>query len=137
MTTPNPTETRIASVFKDENSVIVITMKDCGVVDEYDAVDLNLVIRHKCDQKPSLKLVIATANFDLSKKARKVAEKEDVLSKTKARAIVVSNNIKASVYNFMKQFDNKPYPQQFFTDKDEAYAWLLKFKESSLSNIVF
>lgn len=124
----NPTETRIASIYRDENEVITITMKECGEIDEFDVMDLNLVIRQKSEQKPALKMVIILCDFDLTKKAKEMASKEDNLSKTKARAIVVSNILKASIFNFLKQFSEKSYPQQFFKNQDEAYQWLLSLK---------
>lgn len=124
----NPIETRIASVFKDDNGVIIITMKDCGEVDEFDVLDLNLVIRRKANQQKALKLLIMLSDFDLTKKAKEMAAKEDNLSQTKARAVVVSNRLKASVFNFMKQFSEKSYPQQFFQNQEEAYQWLLSLK---------
>jgi hypothetical protein len=124
-----PTETRIASVHRDENGVIVITMKDCGLVDQYDIMDLNLVIRHKANQQNCLKLVIATGDWDMNKEAREMALNEDHLSRTKARAIVVSSKLKASLFNFLKQFNNKEYPLQFFENKETAYHWLLTFRE--------
>src|SRR5688572_17181557 len=94
----NPTETRAATIFEDEQGVIIITFKDCGEIDEFDMTDLNLVVRNKSRNKPALKLVIATGNWDMTKKAKEVAEKGDSLTKTRARAIVVSNNIKASLF---------------------------------------
>jgi hypothetical protein len=129
------TETRIASVYRDENGVIVIDMKDCGLIDEYDVMDLNLVIRQKCANRPSLKLVVATGDWDMTKKAKEIAEKEDNLSQTKARAVVVSNNIKASILNFLKTFSDKSYPQQFFNNRESAYEWLLGYKEKGLGEL--
>jgi hypothetical protein len=137
MVSSNPTETRIASVYLDENSVIITTMKNCGLIDEYDVMDLNLVIRHKSGDQPRLKLTVATGDWDMSKKAREMAEKEDNISKTKARAVVVSNNIKASLLNFLKQFNNKSYPQQFFHNKEEAYQWLMSFNDEIYKKIMF
>lgn len=130
MSLPDATEIKIASVLKDQNGVIIIVMKDCGMIDEFDVMDLNLVIRHKAENKPALKLLIATGDWDMTRKAKEMAEKEDNISKTTARAIVVSNSIKASVYNFMKKFNDKNYPQQFFKRREEAYEWLLTFKEA-------
>lgn len=124
-----PVQTRIASVFTDENGIIVISMKDCGTIDEYDVMDLNLVIRSQANQIDALKLVIATGNWDMTTKAKEMAKKEDNLSKTKARAVVVSNSIKASLRNFLKSFSNKNYPLQFFTNRDEAHKWLLTQKK--------
>lgn len=137
MSDTNPTETRTASVFKDEHGVIVITMKNCGQVDHFDIMDLNLVIRHKAQGKRCLKLVIAADNWDPDKKAREMIEKEDNLSMTKARAIVVSGSIKASLLNFIKQFDHKDYPQQFFTDRETAYNWLMSFNKHKFDDIAF
>jgi hypothetical protein len=129
------TETRIASVYRDENGVIVIDMKDCGLIDEYDVTDLNLVIRQKCGDTPSLKLVLATGDWDMTRKAKEIAEKEDNLSKTKARAIVVSNNLKASLYNFLKTFSDNSYPQQFFNNREAAYEWLMTFNKPPLEKL--
>jgi hypothetical protein len=131
------TDIRIASILRDQNGVVVITMKDCGMIDEYDIMDLNLVIRHKAAGKPALKLVIATGDFDFSKKAKAMAEKEDNISQTRARAIVVSNSVKASVLNFLKQFNDRSYPQQFFSGRDQAYGWLLSFSEHKHNEILF
>lgn len=125
----NPVQTRTANVFRDEAGIIIVTLKDCGLVDEYDIMDLNLVIRHLAGHKKSLKLVITAADFDLTKKAKLMAEKEDNISQTMARAVVVSNKLKASVFNFMRQFSTeRPYPQQFFNNTSEAYNWLINQK---------
>jgi hypothetical protein len=131
----NRTETRIASVYRDENGVIVIDMKDCGLIDEYDITDLNLVIRQTAQGKKSLKLVLATGDWDMTKKAKEMAEKEDNISMTRARAIVVSNNLKASLFNFLKTFSDKKYPQQFFNNREEAYGWLLTFREKNIDDL--
>jgi hypothetical protein len=133
----NPVETRIATVFLDENSVVKITMKDCGTIDEYDIVDLNLVVRRLTDSKKSLKLVILKGNWDMTKKAKEMAQQEDAIAQTKARAIVVSGVIKASLLNFIRQFSEKDYPQQFFNDPFEAYQWLLGFKEEKYQQLMF
>jgi len=123
----NPVETRVASVFRDEAGVIIVTLKDCGLVDEFDIMDLNLVIRHLAQHKMALKLLIISEDFEMSKEAKLMAEKEDNISKTIARAIVVSNKLKASLYNFLMQFGKtRKYPQQFFNNETEAYDWLLQ-----------
>jgi hypothetical protein len=137
MVTSNPTEIRIASVFRDENGIIIITMKECGEVDEFDVVDLNLVIRHKAQNQAALKLLVATVNWNMTKKARAMSENEDNISRTRARAIVVSNSVKVSFMNFLKSFNDKEYPQQFFIDKEAAYSWLLTFKEGMARDLLF
>ncbi|MCC6370067.1 MAG: hypothetical protein IT236_03575 [Bacteroidia bacterium] len=123
----NPVETRVARVFRDEAGVISVTLKDCGLVDEFDIMDLNLVIRHLAQHKMALKLLIISDDFEMSKEAKLMAEKEDNISKTIARAIVVSNKLKASLFNFFMQFGKtRNYPQQFFNNETEAYDWLLQ-----------
>jgi hypothetical protein len=135
MSDANPTEIRIASVFKDENDIIIITMKDCGMIDEYDVMDLNLVLRHKADNQPALKLYITTGDWEMTKKGKEMAEKEDNISRTRARALVVSNSLKASAMNFLQSFSGKSYPQQFFSTREEAYAWLLSMRQQALDDL--
>ena len=59
----NPTETRTASIFKDDNGIIIITMKGCGKVDMHDVIHNNLIIHHKADRKAGLKLLDARADW--------------------------------------------------------------------------
>lgn len=124
MANSNPTETRIATIFKDENGIIIITMKNCGKVDEYDVIDVNLVLRRKTNKNPSLKLLDTRAIWSMDKKAKERAMQEDIINPTKARAIVVSSVLKSAMFTFLRRFSKKGYPQQFFTDKQEAYSWL-------------
>ncbi len=124
MANSNPTETRIATIFKDENGIIIITMKNCGKVDEYDVIDVNLVLRRKTNKNPSLKLLDTRAIWSMDKKAKERALQEDIINPTKARAIVVSNVLKSSMFTFLRKFSKKEYPQRFFIDKQEAYNWL-------------
>jgi hypothetical protein len=127
----NPTHTRIASVFRDKNDVIVIRMKNCGIVDEFDVLDLNLVIRHKCEGIPRLKLFIADGDWDMDKKAKERVALEEQSLLTKARAVVVSSKIKATVLNYLKTFirNKSKFPVQFFNSEEEAYNWLLSVKD--------
>jgi hypothetical protein len=137
MDIPNIVETRVATLLRDQNLVITITMKNCGMIDEYDIVDLHLAIRHLSEHKAVLKLSILTADWDMTPKAKKQVEKEDSITKTKARAIVVSNQLKASLMNFLRQFSSKSYPQQFFSNRDEAYKWLVSFKEDKYNALLY
>lgn len=128
MATSNPTELEFATIFKDKNDIVIITMKDCDTLDQFDVININLAIRHKTEDKPALKLVDARANWSMDKKAKERAKIEHSSSVTKARAIVVSNFIKAALIKFLQGFNKYDYPQQIFTDYDEAYNWLLSFK---------
>lgn len=128
MANTNPTELDFATVFKDKHGIIIITMKDYRKLDQFDVININLAIRHKTDGKPTLKLLDARASWSMDKKAKERAKIEHSASMTKARAIVVSNVIKATLFKFLQGFDKQGYPQQIFTDWDEAYEWLLEFE---------
>lgn len=128
MATSNPTELEFATIFKDKNDIIIITMKDCGTLDQFDVININLAIRHKSEGKPALKLLDARANWSMNKKAKERAKLENSASVTKARAIVVSNFIKANFIKFFQGFSKYNYPQEIFTNWEEAYKWLLTFK---------
>lgn len=116
MANTNPTELEFANVFKDENGIIIITMKNYRKLDQYDIININLAIRHKSEGKPALKLLDARANWSMDKKARERAKLEHSASITKARAIVVSNFIEATLYKFLQGFNIYDYPQRIFSN---------------------
>ncbi len=101
-------------------------MKDYWKLDQYDVININLAIRHKASGKPALKLLDARAKWSMDKKAKERAKLEQAASVTKARAIVVSNFMTATLLKFLESFSKHEYPHQIFTDYDDAYAWLLK-----------
>ena len=100
-------------------------MKDCGRIDEYDVVDLNLALRHITGGKAALKLVDTRSSWSMDRKAKERSKLENSSQHTKARAIVVSNFIKAALFRYLHELGKKDVPQEFFTNKDEAYKWLL------------
>lgn len=119
------TETRIATIKKDKNGVLVIVLKKCGPIDTFDLLDYGLVLRRKCDNKPALKLVFALHGFNVRLKARRILNEEDGILPTKACAYVVSGNARALMRNVISRFRNKPYERRFFTNSDAAYSWLM------------
>jgi len=127
----NIIETRIASISKDNNGITIIIMKDCGRIDEYDVVDANLVLRSLNNSQPALKLLDTRAGWSLDRKAKERAKLENIPQFTEARAVVVSNIIKAALFRFLNELGKKGFPQKFFTDKEEAYKWLLEVKNRS------
>jgi hypothetical protein len=128
MANTNPTELEFATVFKDKNGIIIITRKDYQRLDQFDVININLAIRHKTQGEPVLKLFDARASWSMDKKAKERAKIETSASITKARAIVVSNSIKAALLKFLQSFDKQGYPQNIFSDWDDAYNWLLSIK---------
>jgi len=128
MANTNPTELEFATVFRDKNGIIIITMKDYRKLDQYDVININLAIRHKMEGKPTLKLLDARASWSMDKKAKEKAKLEHSASVTKARAIVISNSIKAVLMNYLQGFSKFDYPQHIFTNYDEAYKWLMNRK---------
>ena len=53
MANTNPTELEFATVLKDKNGIIIITMKDYRRLDQYDVININLAIRHKTGLTPA------------------------------------------------------------------------------------
>ena len=125
--TPKLIETRIATISRDEMGIILIQMKNCGVVDEQETIDINLIVSHLSQKKPALKILDARANWSMNKKAKEIAKIENPM-KTIARAIVVSGELQAALMRFLAIFENKGYPQQFFTNLENAYQWILSQK---------
>jgi hypothetical protein len=125
----NPSDLGFASVFKDENGILIITIKDHQKLDEIDVININLSIRFKAEGKPSLRLLDARAKWSMNKKARERAKLEHKATPTIARAIVVSSAVTAALMGFLKSFGKHNYPQRIFSDYEEAYAWLKSFTE--------
>lgn len=122
-------ETRIAKVWLDKQDIVTIQFIETNDVNEFDIQNLNLVVRNISNDKPVLKLVDSRCPWKISTKGKAEAIKEDKLNKTIARAIVVSNTIKSTLFSFIKKFENTDYPQQYFTNTQEARHWLLTFKK--------
>lgn len=122
-------ETRIAKVWLDKQDIVNIQFIETNDVNEFDIQNLNLVVRDLSNNKPILKLVDSRCPWKISTKGKAKAIEEDALNKTIARAIVVSNTIKSTLFSFMKKFENTNYPQQYFTTTQEAHQWLLTFKK--------
>jgi hypothetical protein len=122
-------ETRIAKVWIDKQDIVTIQFIETPDVNEFDIQNLNLVVRNISNDKPILKLIDSRCSWKLSAKAKTKALEEDSLNKTIARAIVIPNTIKSTLFSFMKKFENTNYPQQYFTTTQEAHQWLLTFKK--------
>lgn len=120
-------DTRIANVKVDENKIIHITFFNAIDIDDFDVLDLNLVIRNLSKNEPSLKLVDTRVKWSISPVAKKSALAQNKLNKTLARAILVSSLPKVALFSFLKKFETKQYPQKYFTNYEEAYTWLLSF----------
>jgi hypothetical protein len=67
----------------------------------------------------------------MDRKAKERSKLENTKQNTIARAVVVSNFLKATLFKYLHDLGKKDVPQEFFTDKDEAYKWLLTFKGKS------
>lgn len=54
-----------ATVFKDKNGIVIITMKDYVRLDQYDFININLALRHKPEGKSALKLFDPRAEWSM------------------------------------------------------------------------
>ena len=125
----NPSDLDFATVFKDENGIVIITMKDHKTLDEYDVININLAIKYITQAEPALKLLDSRASWSMNKAAKARAKMEHNSNATIARAIVVSNSITAALMRFLQGFGSHNYPQKIFSDYYEAYTWLLEQKK--------
>ncbi len=82
MANTNPTELEFATVFKDKNGIIIITMKDYKKLDQFDVININLAVRHKAGLTRALKLFDARASWSMDKKAKERAKIETSASVT-------------------------------------------------------
>lgn len=97
-------------------------------MDQYDVININLAIRHKANGMPALKLFDARAKWSMDKKAKERAKLEQDSSVTKARAIVVSNLVTATLLKFLESFSTHKHMQKVFLEYNDAYDWLLSLK---------
>jgi hypothetical protein len=124
----NPVITRTATIFVDENDIINITMHKNVHVDYEDVLDNLLVIRNLSGNKRVLKLIDSRLNWTIDKKAKKYIETSDVKNKTLARAVLKGSVLNKLVSNLFMNLNEPQIPTKVFTNLDEAYNWLLKFK---------
>jgi len=122
------TKLDFADVKRDENDIIIISMKDHKQLDEFDVININLLVRFHAKGESLCKLLDARADWSMSSKAKKQAKLEQKNSLTRARAIVVSHSTRAALLNFLQYFSKFDYPQKIFSDYEAAYQWLLTQK---------
>ena len=124
----NKTTTRTATIFMDENNVLQMVMLEGVRLDYEDALDNGLVIKNLTAGKPTLKLIDGRLNFSMDKKAREFIRSMDT-KQTIARAVVKSSRFGAIIINFFTRISKPAVPTRIFTNYEEAYNWLMGFKE--------
>ena len=112
----------------DGNDILHIIMHDGVCLDLEDAVDNALVIRNLSKETKVLKLIDARVSFSIDKKTREFVKSVD-LKQTIARAVVKGSIISTMLINFFTGISKPKIPTKIFSDYDEAYKWLLSFKE--------
>lgn len=120
-------KTRTGEFFVDENNILNAVMFENVVVDYEDALDNFLVIKDLTNNKATLRLIDLTNNPKFENKAKKFLENKEVQSMAIARAILTGNNIKKVSLNFFIKFNLSKIPTKFFTNYEEAIAWLKLF----------
>lgn len=123
------TKTRAATIFMDENDILHIVPHEGVHVDYEDILDIYLVIKRVTKNKPVLKLIESARNWSLDKKARNFIASKDIKEKTIARAIIKNSLINTVLLSFFLKLNRSKVPTKAFTKYDDAYKWLLSFKE--------
>lgn len=124
------TETRTASIFRDENNVVHVVVCKGITMDYYDALDHYLVVKNLSGGRPVLKLIDTRAGWGMQRKARKFLARKDRNTGTLARAIVQNSWLKKLLLNFVYRICRPGVPTKLFTDPAEAYCWLMKIRAS-------
>ncbi len=124
------TETKTASIFKDKNEVIHVSIHEGSKMDYYDALDHYLVIKNLSGPEPVLKLIDSRANWSIQPKARKFLAGKEVKAKPIARAVLVNSSFKSLLLNFFSELNKPEVPTRVFTDYDKAYDWLMGMKKT-------
>jgi len=127
------TETKIASIFKDNKGVIHVIIYEGAKIDYYDALDHYLVIKNLSGTDPVLKLIDSRANWSIQSKARKFLAGKEIKEKTAARAVLVKSSFKSVLLNFFSGLYRPGVPTRVFTDYNKAYEWLMQMKERKSS----
>ncbi len=122
-------KTRTGEFFVDENDILHAVMFADVVVDYEDAVDNFLVMKNLTNNQPCIKLIDLVNNPSFEKKARTFIRNKEVQSLTIARAVLTGNNVKKLSLNFFLKFNSGKVRAKFFTDYNEAVAWLKTFKK--------
>jgi hypothetical protein len=125
----NSVKTRTVSFLLDDNGILHISPFPDAQIDYEDALDNALVMKKLTNNKPCLKLLDSTMNWTMNKKAKTFSDSKELREKTIARAIVKGSLINSMILNFFVKLSRSGVPTKIFTNKEEAYEWLLSFKK--------
>ncbi len=117
--------TRTVELWIDANAVLHAVILPNVSIDFEDALDNTLVVRNLTKGQKTLKLTDSRNNWSIDGKAKELLKKENE-NKTIARAVLVANALDSSLRNFFTKLNAPDVPVRFFTDYDQAYAWLLE-----------
>lgn len=123
--------TRTCEFYIDENDILHAIMLPRAVVDYEDALDNFLVLKNLTDSKPMLRLIDLTGNPKFLTKAKKLLDNKEVNRIALARAIITSNAVKKVSFNFFLKLNSDKIPTKFFTNYEEAIAWLKLFEKKA------
>lgn len=117
-------------MYLDDNNVLHMIMVEGVRLDFEDAIDNALVIKNLTGGKHVLKLIDASVNFRIEKKAREFINNVDA-KQTIARAVVKSSILNSLVIGFFTTLSKPKVRTKIFSNYNEAYKWLMDFKKSN------
>lgn len=121
--------TRTAKISLEKQGYLKIAILPDVTVDAEDALDNMLVIKNLSAGKKMLKLVDARGNWKMTREARRVSKKNFRPETTLARAYVVDSYLTKVMFAFLRSFQEKTVPEEFFNHEEEAVLWLLSFQK--------
>jgi hypothetical protein len=119
--------TRTCDIFLDDEGILHVRLFKAVEIDEEDAIDNFLVVKHLTQGKAVLKLVDARERFVLTEKVMVIVRQENNAEKHIAKAILVQSFMEKQLLQFFTGLTQSPFPVKIFTSEEKALAWLRTF----------
>lgn len=89
--------------------------------------ELTQVAERMSNHRPYLVLSEVKKNVNLTPEAKRISVDGSQSPLLRASAVVLNSSLLSIAANFFNKFNPPSYPFRFFTDKEKAKQWLLKF----------
>lgn len=119
--------TRTAELYIDQYGILHLQVLADAKMDQEDALDNLLVIRHLTNNQPVLKLFdLRQKNWSINKATFDFLESKETENKTIARAIVTTSFTNKLLVHFLARIYKKEIPFNIFSSPEAAIEWLRK-----------
>jgi hypothetical protein len=125
----NPIETSKASIWVGEHGIVHMGKWQNAPINIDDARDIYRArLKLSTPEKAQLLLVDLRSAPKPDREARDFAKSEEVVSITRAMAMVTGNLMSQILGNFFLGFNKGVFPVKLFSNEKKAIEWLLEMK---------